>query len=268
MTSPGLRVLNRLRTLMPAASRRAKNSCSLAAPAAAVLTARRSVTRGASWKPWRRAFSDSARVGRRAAVRSRGAVLPQAEPVLRGPARLAHLVVVVPQAGARAVLAGQHRHDVDVVRGVPDRDPADRVVVLAVGGEAGAVHDVAGELGPFVVGQHPVAGGGADRAVPDRFGDAAVAERFLGLLEQAGEVAEVAVAVVAERGFEFGGVAPAGDEVRVGVLLVAARAEEVVDQAGDAAAARADLADHWRIRFRTSSAAWSRSWARRMLSAA
>ena len=62
--------------------------------------------------------------------------------------------------------------------------------------------------------------------------EAAVAERCVGLLEQAGEVAEVAVAVVAERGFEFGGVAPAGDEVRVGVLLVAARAEEVVDQAG------------------------------------
>ena len=78
-------------------------------------------------------------------------------------------------------------------------------------------------------------------------------------------MAEVAVAVVAERGFEFGGMAPASDEVRVGVLLVAARAEEVVDQAGDAAATRADLADHWRIRFRTSSAAWSRSWARRML---
>ena len=199
-------------------------------------------------------------------VAGRGAA--QAEPVFRGPAGLADLVIVVPQAGAGAVLAGQHGDQVDVVGGVADGDPADRVVVLAVGGEAGAVHDVAGDLGPFVVRQHPVAGGGADRAVPDRFGDAAVAERFLGLLEQAGEVAEVAVAVVAERGFEFGGVAPAGDEVRVGVLLVAARAEEVVDQAGDAAAARADLADHWRIRFLNSSAAWSRSWARRMLSAA
>jgi len=79
--------------------------------------------------------------------------------------------------------------------------------------------------------------------------------KSLGLLEQAGEVAEVAVAVVAERGFEFGGMAPADDEVRVGVLLVTTRADEVVDQAGDAAAARADLADHWRIRFLNSSAA-------------
>jgi hypothetical protein len=43
------------------------------------------------------------------------------------------------------------------------------------------------------------------------------------------------------------------------VLLIAARAKEVVDQAGDAATARADLANHWRIRFRISSAARSRS---------
>ena len=99
------------------------------------------------------------------------------------------------------------------------------------------MNDVARDLGPFVVRQHPVAGGGADGTVPDLFGDAAVAERFPGLLEQAGEVAEVAVAVVAERGFEFGGMAPADDEVRVGVLLVTTRADEVVDQAGDAAAA-------------------------------
>ena len=95
-----------------------------------------------------------------------------------------------------------------------------------------------------------------------------VAQRGVGLLQQPVELAEVPVAVGAQRGLEFGGVPPSGDQVRVGVLLVAARAEQVVDQAGDAAAARADLADHWRIRFRTSSAAWSRSWARRMLSAA
>ena len=171
---------------MPAASRRAKNSCSLAAPAAAVLTARRSATRGGFGQAVAAGLLRlrAGRAAGRGTVAGRG--LPQPEPLLRGPARLPHLVVVVPQAGARAVLAGQRRHDVDVVRGVPDRDPADRVVVLAVRGEAGAVHDVAGELGPFVVGEHPVAGGGADRAVPDRFGEAAVAERFLGLLEQAG----------------------------------------------------------------------------------
>ena len=84
-----------------------------------------------------------------------------------------------------------------MIRGVPDRDPADRVVVLAVGGEAGAVHDVAGDLRPLVVGEHPVVRGGPDRAVPHRAGRSARAEGVVGLLEQAGQVAEVAAAVVA-----------------------------------------------------------------------
>ena len=74
MISPGLRVLNRLRTRTPAWSRRVKNSCSLDAAAAAVLTARFSVTRGASSQERRRVFSCYARVGRGAAVRSPGAV--------------------------------------------------------------------------------------------------------------------------------------------------------------------------------------------------
>ncbi len=56
----------------------------------------------------------------------------QPEPVLGGPASLADAVVVVPEAGPYSVLASQHRHDVDVIRGVADRDPSDRVV-LAVG---------------------------------------------------------------------------------------------------------------------------------------
>ena len=66
--------LNRLRTSTPAWSRRAKNSCSLPAAAAAVVTCRRSVILGASSRPRRAAFSFSARAGRRAAVRSAGAV--------------------------------------------------------------------------------------------------------------------------------------------------------------------------------------------------
>src|SRR6516165_3740962 len=74
VTSPGLRVLLRVRTSTPEWLSQAKNSCSLAAAAAAVLTWRRRVIRGASLKPCRAAFSDSARVGRHAAVRSPGAV--------------------------------------------------------------------------------------------------------------------------------------------------------------------------------------------------
>ena len=52
-----------------------ENSCSVPAPAAAVDTSRRSVARGASAHPRRIASSVSARVARRAAVRSAGAVL-------------------------------------------------------------------------------------------------------------------------------------------------------------------------------------------------
>lgn len=68
--------------------------------------------------------------------------------------------------------------------------------------------------------------------------------------------------------FQLGGVPPPGDNVRVGVLRAPARPEQVVDQPGDSFPARTDLPDHCRILFRTSSAAWSRSRARRMLSAA
>jgi hypothetical protein len=69
VTSPGLRVLLRVRTSTPDHLSPAKNSCSSAA-AAAVLTWRRSVSRGAAGRPRRPAFSDSALLGPRAAVRS------------------------------------------------------------------------------------------------------------------------------------------------------------------------------------------------------
>ena len=57
-------------TRTPYSARRSANSASLLAPAAAAWTIRRRVTRGASARSFRRAFSASARVGRFAAVRS------------------------------------------------------------------------------------------------------------------------------------------------------------------------------------------------------
>ena len=120
-----------------------------------------------------------------------------------------------------------------------------------------AVHDVAGDLRPLLFGEHPVLRGGPDRAVPYRPLESARAQRGLWLLEQPGQAAEVAAAVLTERGFQFGRVAPASHEVRVGVLFVAARPVQVLQQPGDPAAARADLADHWRSCLRSSSAAWS-----------
>ena len=74
MTSAGFIVLCRSRISTPAARRRAKNSISKPAAAAAVHTSRRSLTRADSAWPRRTAFSVSARVARRAAVRSAGAV--------------------------------------------------------------------------------------------------------------------------------------------------------------------------------------------------
>jgi hypothetical protein len=74
VTSPGWTVLSRFRTRTPACSRRAKNSRSEPAPAAAAHTSRRRVTRGASSHPRRAACSVSARLARFAAVRSAGAV--------------------------------------------------------------------------------------------------------------------------------------------------------------------------------------------------
>jgi hypothetical protein len=47
-------------------------------------------------------------------------------------AGLADPVEVVPVARACSILASQHGHDVDVIRSMPDRDPADRLVVLAM----------------------------------------------------------------------------------------------------------------------------------------
>jgi len=41
---------------------------------------------------------------------------------------------------------------------VPDRDPADRVILLPIRGQAGAVHDLAGNLRPLVIRQDPIPG--------------------------------------------------------------------------------------------------------------
>ena len=125
-----------------------------------------------------------------------------------------------------------------------------------------------GDLRPLVVGQRVVFRGGADRAVPDGAVEPARPERGVRLLEQAAELAEVAAAVRAQRGFEFGWVPPSGDQVRVGVFFAASGAEQVVDQPGDSLAARiADLRDHRSLR-RISSAAASRRSARRRHAAA
>jgi hypothetical protein len=74
VTWPGFVTLYRLRTSTSAWSSLAKNSVALLAEAVAVETWRRRVSRAGSPRCWRSALPVSARVGRRAAVRSAGAV--------------------------------------------------------------------------------------------------------------------------------------------------------------------------------------------------
>ncbi len=202
--------------------------------------------------------------GGRGAVTGCGA--PQPEPALYREACLADPVVVVRQPGPAAVLAGQGRDDVNVVVSVPDGDPPDRVVFLPVRGQAGAVHDLPGDASPLVVAEHPVAGGGSDRAMPDRAAGRAGAERGDGLLEQAVQAPEVPPAAGPQWRLELGGVPPPGDDVRVGVLGMPARTVEVVDEPVGPLAAE-NLSDHGSL-FRSSSATESRRRALRALSAA
>jgi hypothetical protein len=73
--------------------------------------------------------------------------------------------LVVPRPGDAAVLADQGRDDVDVVVGMADGDPADRVGV-AVQGEPDTRYDLAGDVLPLLVGQGSVGRVIADRGVP------------------------------------------------------------------------------------------------------
>src|ERR1039458_786378 len=102
-------MLNRLRISTPAWSRRAKNSSSLFADAAAVATCRRSVTLGASSRPRRAAFSFLGGGG--VGGGGGGGAPPGA--LLGGRAGGAYLAPSPGRAGLPAVRAGQHRDHVD-----------------------------------------------------------------------------------------------------------------------------------------------------------
>ena len=248
VTWPGLATLNRFRTSTPAASRRAKNSSWLFADAAAVVTCRRSVTLGASSRPRRAAFSDlgAGRPAGRGAVGRGGGAQPVA--LLGGQARGADLVPFPGQARFAAVLPGQHGNDVDVVLAVPDRDPAHGLIVLPGRGQPGAVQHLVRDAGPLIVGQHPVLRSGPHRAVPHRPLVAPASQGGLRLQEQPGQRGEVALAVRPQRRLQRSGMPPPGDNVRVGMFLAAAGAEQVVQERFDVLPARgADLPDHFSV---------------------
>ena len=131
-----------------------------------------------------------------------------------------------------------------MVRAVADRDPPRRVVFLPARAQPGTVHHIPRYLGPFAVGEHPVLGGGAHRAVPDRLGIPPLAERVVREPQKPGQAAEVPAAAGAQRGLKVTGRAVAGDDMRIGMFFPPSWAVQVADQPGHVLAARADLPDH------------------------
>jgi hypothetical protein len=151
------------------------------------------------------------------------------------------------RSGAAAVGADGGREDVDVVVGVPDRDPATRLVV-SLGGDARGGYDAAGNLGPLSVGEVAVAGRGAYGAVPHML-------RRLLPAELPGAEVDVVVQAPCELGVGGLGVAagvrgaghvPGSHDVGVRVLVAPPLAEEVVDQA-EGAGAGGDVRHHDRL---------------------
>jgi hypothetical protein len=92
----------------------------------------------------------------------------------------------------------------DVIGSVTDRDPANRIIVLAMGREPGPVHDLTSDLPPLIIGEHPVLGSGPDRAVPHRPLESTRTQRRVRLLEQPTQPPEVTAPVLAQRRFELG----------------------------------------------------------------
>lgn len=132
-----------------------------------------------------------------------------------------------------------------MVVGVPDGDPA-AAVRVAFGGEVDGVDQAAGNRVPLGVGQVPVAGVGADRAVPDVFGRCRGAGLLDAQVQRGGEAGErdLRIGVGAGVAAGVGGEAvPAPDEVRVDVLVAFAGAVQVDEQAVGPGAA-SDLGDH------------------------
>ncbi len=154
---------------------------------------------------------------------------PQPVLPLRGQAGVPDPVAFVPDAGAGAVLAGQHGYQVDLVGAAADRDPAHRVVFFPARAQPGAVHHVLGYLRPFAVGEQAVFGGGAHRAVPDRLGVPALAEHIVRKAEQADQAAEVPAPAGAQRGLQILPRAVARDDMRIGRFLPASGTKQITD---------------------------------------
>ncbi|MCW2914710.1 MAG: hypothetical protein JWN52_2778 [Actinomycetia bacterium] len=152
-------------------------------------------------------------------------------PPLDRPAHVHHPVVVAPDVGPGPVLAGEGGHDVDVVVGVPDRDPPHDPVV-AVRGQAHPVHELARDLGPLVIGEDRILRGGSQRAVPYRLSVVVGTERGHRLIQQGAKVPVVTLAARVDRWFQVGRVTPCGHQMRITMLVLASWPVQVVENPG------------------------------------
>ena len=245
MTWPGLVTLYRSRTSTPAWSSRAKNSSALAAAAAAVddVAAQRDPGRLAAPVAGGFAGLGAGRGAGRGAVGRGGG--PQPVPLLGGQAGVADPVPLVHDPGAGPVLAGQHRHQVDVVRAVPDRDPPHRVVFLPARAQPGAVHHIARRCRPTRASESSRSSGAA-RIEQCQTGLAYphLPSASCGSRSSPARRRKSRLPSARSGGSRSDGRPVAGDDVRVGVFLPASGAVQVADQPGHVLAARADLPDH------------------------
>jgi hypothetical protein len=177
------------------------------------------------------------------AIRGWGRAKP--ELFLSGATCLPHPVEVVPEARLRAVLAGQGRHDVDVIVSMANCHPS-HTGLVTLRCKAGAVHDLGCDARPLDVGQDPVSRCRADRAVPHRFGVSRPSERRQWLRQQPGQAPQIRRTAEAALWLQFGRIAESRNQVRIDVLIRPPRPVEVTEQPASMTPAD-DFADHWEI---------------------
>ena len=126
-----------------------------------------------------------------------------------------------------------------MVVGVSDSDPATSAVVIARR-QPGPVEDLLSDVAPLLVAESPVSWCCPKRAVPD--GLRRLAAQRQGLLEKAGQLAEVWLAVLGSRWLQqIGPVVPRPDQMWVLVLVAASWSVQIVEKPSDATASE-DLA--------------------------
>jgi hypothetical protein len=165
----------------------------------------------------------------------------ETEATLRGLASGTDLEEVIPDSRPGAVLSGQRRHDVNVIRGMPDRSPPHGPVVVR-SRETGPLHNLLCDSGPLGAGQDQVAGRGPDGAVPNGLvaGRPPSRERHE---QQARQAAGVGRAFRVAACLKVRRIVEAGDQVRTSVLVRPAGAVEVAEQPARIRAP-GDLPDH------------------------